>query len=401
MSPNFKKYFSKKESVPKKIPDSIIQELSNRLPRNLKYEQVQDGVLTIQPVNEEMQIKIPKPSEEDEVFKEYLPKNSYEFADFLYRTQRSYIYTGDMDNTFTIAGNSFKLEDVIKKPFEKGKFENLTLRIVPPKFPSPFPLELQFGDIKKEFLVKRIPNPSMQELHFESNSVPYFDINYVLHEDTNTLSFSFKAHLDKTKTISEHIECYKMYKACMNKDLKLKDHPLTEGSIKSDINAENIEKVLNFWEKVKEIEDYLNVEFKPSQDIMMNDASLVEELYRSFIKNKPTKSFITMEELNVSGPKNGFDVNSLIGLAGLSVSFHQTENVTLFEEHLKLNCQIYFFNLYVKDAKKDEGDDMYKLYVEPIEGERIYQSRLYVSSYENISVTQDEFENADVLNMES
>lgn len=401
MSANFKKYFSKKENISKKIPESIIQELSNRLPGNLKYEQIQDGVLTIQPVNEEMQIKIPKPSEENEIFKEYLPKDATELADFLYRTQRSYTFAGDVNNVFNIGGNKFKLEDVFKRPFEKEKYENLTMRIIPHKFSPPFPLEFQFGDIKKEFLIRRIPNPNMHELHFESNSVPYFYINYVLHEDTNTLNFSFKALLDKTTTVSEHIECYKMYKACMNKNLKLKDYPLTAGHIKSDINAQNIERVLNFWERVKEIEDFLNVRFKPSHDILMNDALLVEELYQSFIKNKPSKSYIKMQELNLSGLSEGFDINRLTDLVGVSISVHQIENVKLFEKDLKLNSIIYFFNMHVKDIEKCNGDDMYKLSIEPIAGERIYQSRLYVLSYENISVTQDEFKDAEELRMES
>lgn len=105
------------------------------------------------------------------------------------------------------------------------------------------------------------------------------------------------------------------------------------------------EKSAQFWEKVLEIEEKLNLKFiPPKDDIEFETICLVEQLYQNLICKKPVKQreIITsiISDMNV---KEGVNLDDLIGKQ-IFFQYNATTTFELFEKEFSLPAILGIFN---------------------------------------------------------
>ena len=121
-------------------------------------------------------------------------------------------------------------------------------------------------------------------------------------------------------------------------------HPVGRTQDKAD-DKKFDEKSAQFWEKVLEIEEKLNLKFiPPKDDIEFETICLVEQLYQNLICKKPVKQreIITsiISDMNV---KEGVNLDDLIGKQ-IFFQYNATTTFELFEKEFSLPAILGIFN---------------------------------------------------------
>lgn len=101
---------------------------------------------------------------------------------------------------------------------------------------------------------------------------------------------NFKINIDAAENIERLIQGFSIYKAFLNRNIKINGIDLFGGILKGEIikseNADYIDDVIKYWQKIKQLETVLNVNFKPQSSIPPQDSDLLEIFYKSFVDGK-------------------------------------------------------------------------------------------------------------------
>ncbi|MED3542296.1 abortive infection system toxin AbiGii family protein [Bacillus toyonensis] len=386
MFANFNKALLNNNQKDTKIPKEVLGSLNEKLPNDLVYVEIEDrkGVVALTSNSSSMEFGGLSFNLNNDVFAEFKPSNVKEVLEFLYRTQRKYTISKDANEYITINGNKFKIDEVIKDPFKENEIGKYDITIYPQPFPEPFKLSFEGKGVKKDITFKRQPFADMHKVLFKNIDNETFSISYVLDERDKHLKFNFSLNLENTKTVEETVEALKLYYAFVSGDIKLNGSELNEYAIK-EAEKTSVLETIKFWEKVLELQRRLRVTFIPKSQLEIEDVVLIEKLYRTLIEEKPYKKYINISELTLTGTD---DVGKLLGQSGLSMSFHQHDNVKVFGVNLDLYSIICYFDFKVTDIKSSEinKDDVSKsiLLVEPVEGRKTYQSSIHFSTEQEL-----------------
>ncbi|WP_288586021.1 MULTISPECIES: abortive infection system toxin AbiGii family protein [Lysinibacillus] len=399
MFADFNKAFFKDNEKETKIPKEVLITLSENLPDGFEYTELEDGLVGIVPQKTDIEIGGIKFNLKDKVFKEFTPANSDEAKEFLYRTQRKYEINLTDEDSITINGTSFVIGEIIEKPFKEITKKTHKLSIKPQPFRPPFEVYLEGNGVKKNFLVERQPYADMNKSLFKSNNDENFEISYLLDEKELQLQFNFRLNIDNAIDVWEAIEGLKLYHSCITGNIKLNGEEIS--NIKTNHSDEiTVIETIKFWEKVLNIQDVLNVKFSPKSKLEMEDVEIIEQLYRTLIEKKPFKEFIKINEMTFKGIKE-MNIEDLLELEGLSFSFQQTSELEVLGAKIELFSLVSIFDFRVENFKPlREDEQSYILFLEPIEGKKIYQSTIHFrtkSDSDNYKMDVNVLQNADVI----
>ncbi|HDR7624379.1 TPA: abortive phage resistance protein [Bacillus mycoides] len=380
MFTNFNKAF-KRDKSDTRIPKSILDAMSNKLPSGLKYTQAvkeyckiipEEGDLTIK--FHDLKINIPK---------EIQIKTTEELTEFLYRTQQELETNADV---VTVNGNELKISDLVKSPFkDESHFKEGKIIIKPQPFGEPFPLKIVYDEenIVKEFLVKRQPLPDMNKSLFKSIENDVLDIVYTIDEMENRLNFSVHISISRAETVSQIIEAFKIYIAFIEGKIKISDMPLNSISDEKERGQASI--ALKYWETVQMVADKLNVQFNPNDGDDVENEEWTDKLYRSLVQNKPYKKSSGMANFVTKLTDTTVDAQELIEKGAMAFQFSHEEVVKLYGVDVRLYNAVALLNCKVESVTTiEDTETVQEIKIVPVDEKVIVQSVRHFNNKEDL-----------------
>ena len=346
MFASFNDVFKSKSLREQKVPDVTLKYLSNSLPKGVKYVSDEHGNLTITSSDGS---KITMGGFNVTITDE-MPSvlgNQYsaaQIAKYAYNTQKKIVMNLKEDGIIIVNGERMPVEKFAYNMFDNFSYVNSKFYMVPPKFPEPFELELGCEKYKRKLSFQRVPYASLDKSKFQSVNEDPLRMEFIVCEEDYSVKMTLGFDLKKANTVKDIVETVFIYNAyCDGKGL-LMGHPVGRTQDKAD-DKKFDEKSAQFWEKVLEIEEKLNLKFiPPKDDIEFETICLVEQLYQNLICKKPVKQreIITsiISDMNV---KEGVNLDDLIGKQ-IFFQYNATTTFELFEKEFSLPAILGIFN---------------------------------------------------------
>ncbi|MGH0612024.1 abortive infection system toxin AbiGii family protein [Bacillus cereus] len=382
MFANFNKAF-KRDKSDTRIPQSILNAMSNKLPSGLKYTQADREYCKVIPVEGDLTIKFH--DLKINIPKEIQIKTTEELTEFLYRTQQELETNADV---VTVNGNDLKISDLIKSPFkDESHFKEGKIIIKPQPFGEPFPLKIVYDEenIVKEFMVERKPLPDMNKSLFKSIDNDMLDIVYTIDEKESRLNFSVHINISRAKTISQIIEGFKIYIAFIEGKIKVGDMPLNSISDEKERGQASI--ALKYWETVQIVADKLNVQFNPNDGDAMENEEWTDRLYRTLVENKPYKQSSGMANFVTKLTDATIDAHELIEKGAMAFQFSHEEVVKLYGVEVPLYNAVALLNCKVESVTTvDDNENVQEIKIVPADEKGIDRAVIHFDKKEELEV---------------
>lgn len=389
MFTNFDKVFFKKKEVGNQIPSEVIEVLNDDLPDGLVYQEVENGTLvaiskedlemTISGFSIEMPDDFPIPLEEKPTLGDLL--------DFMYRTQRD-VELKLSNNKISVNGALIDIDKLISFPILKNNVRDFKLLIRPQAFPNPTKLSIRGNGIEKEVLFKRKPYADMKKILVESIGKEAFETSYILDEKTHQLTFNFKIVSENATNIEQIIEALKLYQAFLTGNIEFAGQMLPNNQ-DNELERESIAESILFWTKILELERRLNVSFNPKSSITREDLILLEQLYRSFIENKPFRERSDISSFSMDLFPGG-DIEQLLGTEDMTFQYIQNSVVRLLDVEIYVSSIVGLFDFKVTGIKYVNSEkSKCKMFIEPLQGKEMYSSTLLFENEEEAKSFKD------------
>ena len=252
MCANFKDAFSKK-SV--KIPPSVLNVLSENLPKGFEYKEIEAGVICVTSKN--MKITISK--DNLEIPSDLKDKTFNEILEYFYSTQTNLKIKGKVN----INGEKFDLSELVDMPFSDNKVIDGILELVPEPFKS-FELKISCEGLNKVIKVKRQANENIKKLYFSTIDSDGLNISYVIDNDRQDINFKIDVDIDNCKDIKSTIENLKLVKGFYEGKSKINSETLNLKQVKKKHNydLDVLNNMIDFYTKVDKIGKILNIIIK-------------------------------------------------------------------------------------------------------------------------------------------
>lgn len=380
MFSNFEKAFSEKSAIEEPISKEIIASLSEKLPEGFEYKAVGDGSCGIVPNSSELKlglnIKVP-----DDLLKDFKPSNVKELMEFMYRTQRDFKVITDQEGCISINGMKFKLEDFIKFPLEDitvGKEWFMRAQ----RFQPPFKVSLiGRSGISKLILMQRQPYADMHKSYFKSVDDNILEISYILDEKNGTIKFTLHINIEKSRSAKKIIDGFKIYQSLSKGEVTFAGIDFS----KIITNEENvIEKTIEFWDKILKLEVKLDVEFSLDFPITIEDATLIEKLYRSFVEEKPYKQYVNLEKITLDN-SGKLNKEELLNNKGIVLQMVQKSKQKIWGAELNMYDSIALCDLEISDIVLTKDMKKHELLLRPTTDKGIYESIRHFNKKEEAS----------------
>lgn len=397
MFANFKKAFRKDETTYYKIPQAILESMSDKLPEGFEYVQVGRKTCAIKSKSKKTNIKI-KLKLDDKVN----IKTPEELLEYLYRSQKEV----EIDsNIIELDGVKFNVNDLVKMPFSLNEFDekNIKLILKPIPFSKLIRLIIGYGDKNIEMNFQRQPYEDLHKSLFKSIDRKSLVISYIIDEVSKSITVNITINIGEAKSVEEIVTISEIYKCFKNGKGKIADIELNRGF--DNANEESgLDSSIQFWNKVSLLSKELGILFKPQKEIKKSDIDLVEKLYRSFIQDRAYKEFINIEEIEVTLSKES-DNSSLLNKEGIVLDFVSNNEYNLLGQNLNLWDHVMWCNLKIKDIVLiDKKKFKYKFIIDTESSKKIFQVVKHFKSIEeietyreNISKNVEELENIEIL----
>jgi len=381
------------------VPKEVIDALTNQLPEGFEYGLLDNRALALTPLSEHKEIGGLKMDFNDPIFGDFVPKDTAEALEYLYRTQNPLTLNLADNKGIYINNHFFKMSDVIKFPLEEITTRNHTVSIKPQPFKPPFELKLETPNVTELFLVQRVPYADMNKLKFESINDGSFKISYIIDEKQEKFKFNFKIQFDKVVSSMDMLNALKLYYACLTGDFKLHGHKIKYKNYNEE-EANSVLQNIELWKKILSIEEKLDVKFIPNIGLDIDDEIIIAKIYRSLIENKPFKEFVTINDFTMGKVEDPNTLEDILGKDGISFSLTNEVEINLLGVNIRLFKLTYLFNLIVTDYEVSE--DKFKLLTEAPKDEKTYQAIKFYLNESDIQIFQkemDEFLNSDEISI--
>lgn len=333
------------------IDEKFIDFLNTTAPNGMRYVKESDTLCILQP-EREVTISGLEFDITDELRKKLNDDISIErIVEYMYNSQNSIPLKLPKNECLIINDEKIHLHDLAVGPglqYEKAK---KSFVMIPPKFGSPFSLEVGCENYKEILSVKRVANDSIDIRSFESEESAPLIIKYSLNTTTQSLSLSVKLEISNAKTISDIVTAAEIYNAfILGKGYFVRrDFPISQEIGNATMYDR---RSIVFWKKVICIEKALNISFIPPKTPIDNSIVVqVEELYQNLIESAPVKTHIDVSSLSgkTEPQKSDFsteDKTSILFILSDYVSFN------LFGKDLNLPALMMVFNSKVYKTRK-------------------------------------------------
>ncbi len=381
MFSNFKQAFKKDESKNAKIPQAVLDALSEDLPKGLKYVPIDNQQIKAVP-EEGNEIRITISSLKVKLPDGLKLNSPEELQEFLYRTQQKVQTDGE---SIKINGEKKPLSELIKKPFQPQKIipGKIKYEVEPQPFPEPNPLEVTYEEmgITKVFHVKRQPLADMKKSLFKTIDSDPIEIIFTIDEEDSSVAFNVNMMLSKATSVEEIIKTIELYKGFLNGKVKLAD--VIQTPIMNEVDGiDSIDDALRYWEKVSAISKKLQVEFNPQEEIDEKGLILVDQLYKSLIENSPYKMPVTIENFTTT-TSEALNKSEFSHGKGMAFQYKNTEIFTLYGVKFNIFSAVALLNCKISNIETVETNK-YKFNIEPAHGDSIEQASKHFISQEEL-----------------
>lgn len=346
MFTNFKNTFKENNKENLKIPTEIMKVINRELPKDLKYYQFENGMCGIVSKNAEAitiktQIKIPEIPEE-------IKKEIHDFNDmyeYLYRTQKSCEVVPDEDGNILINNNKIKIENFVKDVILDQKIKKF--QMVPPSFPKPVKMNIQAGNMIKEFSIERQPYESMDTVYLKTVEEKPLCIKFYI-KSNNKVDVNININISEIENVDEIVDACEYYKNFMEGKIILGNSKIESFKGNTENSESHIEDKISFWKKVLEIEKYLNKSFNAKK---LKDDHYIKilRIYKSIIEKKPFRIKNTMNSLNIENYELYEKIVELKG-KNMLIEYNREEEITVFNRKIKVYILERIYNHLIKDV---------------------------------------------------
>ncbi len=398
MFSNFRDTFIKKPQYTSAPPQAVIDSISQELPEGFYYIHSHDGYCMIDaPKGLNIQSGTVLLSDED---KAILPDN-YTIEDILkysYNVQKEITLLPNEDGCFMVNGSYVRAVDFVKAPMRDIDFINAQLRIVPPKFPEPFDLEISGNEHTQKLHINRVPNRNLNVEKYESDGSTVIKVWFTIDPTLATpFTFNITVNMKRAKTVREAISAYYIYNAFADGKGYIGGNPL---SIKDHTPFEKVPvEVIRLAEKLSQLEEYLDVQFDFSKGVTIADAKTADELYRSIIEKKPFKRFKTFDTLSgkghfITASEQGEYINTAIAF-----EFSESKHTSLLNANFTCRAINCIFNAVIASfsANGDEETGDFVIHLTTAPGEKMYESVQYFISEDQLDAFRENKEHITIL----
>ena len=379
MFSKFRETFVKKPQFTSKVPDSVLKTAGKNLPDGFRYVEDHngycrldcDGTLDITGFNAVL------PKEAESVFD---PNGHYTFQDILtysYNTQTTIKLSPDKDGCYTVNGEKIKASDFIVAPLKGIELSNGCLYVRAPTFPNPFPLEIAGNGYTLTLMFQRQTINSINKMSFASVGQAPLKISYILDSANIHSPMQFNISLCPYPSVSDVLAAKEIFNAFSQGDGTLGGVIITPNE---DMTFQGIpDKVLQFWHRLYEIENKLNVKFNAENDLTIGDVKNVDKLYRCLVEEKPFIEY--QKEITLSGFVGESDSiqRKCRENQGREIIFEYVEELKISILGLTLPLcslvDIFDGKLENPTLHSQNGSGNFSVQMLPAEGKRMYTSR--------------------------
>ena len=366
---DFNKVFGKTPQTELKIPQALIDQLSSKLPDGFIYVVDSNNNLTIShDGKKDLKYTISGMALEPTDQQKEILGDDFSFDDIMnlsYNSQKPVPVKLKNDKYVNINGTDIPIEQLSYNPFKPYELVIDSTYIYPFPFPPAFTIKIGNENTKIELSIKRIPNNSLDTMAFKSDDSKCLSIIYYLNPDIHFFSMTMNISLDKATSVQEIIESIEVYKAFI---ARLD----TKNASRYDDEA------LEFWKKVKELEDTLGVVFDPhGNELEFNDVCDIEEIYQNLINKAPIRRNTSINSITSKWEvqKDGI-VEDTLGKP-IYFEFDGRSTVKLFAQEIELPCIVGIFNAVLSRYEKNEATNECTIFLENESDEKqMYTSTL-------------------------
>lgn len=367
---DFDKVFNKQqESIP--IPDGFIDYLNKKLPSGIKYIADNKGncIITSDDNSPSFTLGgfiIILSQEDKKILGASFSQN--DILKLYYNRQAEILLQLQKEGFITINGKEMPINQLIVNPHYPIKFQDGQFFMSPPPFPEPFYLEIGTQNIKRNLLVKRIPHNSIDTIAFESIDNQPLSLNYTMKEKDNSLSLNISYDIKKAKNVRDILDTAEIYNAFWDGEGYL-GNQIIEGTINTNNVRRFSDTSIRFWNKVYDLEEYLNISFSiPIEEITFETICLVEQLYQNLILKNPIKELGKPDTLDFKwSAENRPDFEDSIGKP-VYFEFEATKTFELFGEKITLHGLTGIINCIF--SKVIEKGGVYKFILEDLHADK-------------------------------
>lgn len=370
---DFNQTFKGKPLSETKVPDLVVNKLSESLPEGVKYVADKNGTVRIVSETGEISlggfdVKLP------EDFKAVLGQNATQndLLQLSYNAQRPIEMELSHPGYIKVNGKEIPFERLHYDIFHKTELVDNKLLAYPAKFPEPFEISVSTGDDKYVRILRmsRKPLLSLTEICFQSEVDQPFQMEFLSSvNNAKSGTVTIKMELKFANSIREMVEGVFIYNDFVDGKAKMDGHPFEYDTSKVEMRKYDLTSA-EFWEKVLQIEECLGLHFAPPDgDTDFGAMCDVEFLYRNLICNTPIRQ--NQKLTSVTGRYQHFD-DEVIEKAKEGKFYFQYQaqySFDLFGVRLKLPAVCGLFNAAVKDMEPQK-DGKLKMELKDISSEK-------------------------------
>ena len=392
---DFNKVFGKTPQAELQIPQALIDQLSAKLPDGFIYVADSNNNLTIsRDGKKDLKYTISgmtlEPTDQQ---KEILGKK-YSFEDIMnlsYNSQKPVPVKFKNDKYVTINGKDISIEQLSYNPFKQYELVIDSTYIYPSPFPPDFTITIGNENTRIELLIKRIPNDSLDTMAFKSDDSRCLSIIYYVNPDIHFFSMTMNISLDKANTVQEIIDAIEIYNAFVEGKGYI-FNSLIDARLDTANASRYDDEALEFWKKVKELEDRLQVIFDPHRnELEFEDICDIEEIYQNIINKTPIRCNTCINTITSKWEfsKDGIAEETLG--KPIYFEFDGKSTVKLFSQDIELPCVVGVFNAVLTRYEKNEATNECTLFLENESDEKqMYTSTLRFLNKEELKNYKEE-----------
>ena len=378
---DFNKVFGKTPQTELKIPQALIDQLSSKLPDAFIYVVDSNNNLTIShDGKKDLKYTISGMTLEPTDQQKEILGDDFSFDDIMnlsYNSQKPVPVKLKNDKYVNINGTDIPIEQLSYNPFKPYELVIDSTYIYPFPFPPAFTIKIGNENTKIELSIKRIPNNSLDTMAFKSDDSKCLSIIYYLNPDIHFFSMTMNISLDKATSVQEIIESIEVYNAFIEGKGYIFDSVIHARLDKKNASRYDDE-ALEFWKKVKKLEDTLGVVFDPhGNELEFNDVCDIEEIYQNLINKAPIRRNTSINSITSKWEvqKDGI-VEDTLGKP-IYFEFDGRSTVKLFAQEIELPCIVGIFNAVLSRYEKNEATNECTIFLENESDEKqMYTSTL-------------------------
>lgn len=361
---SFRETFAQGVQGAKRLPSFVVERLSEQLPGDARYYQLDDGTLCLGPSKgKTINVGGLAPTRDYQKRLSGILGRKPTIDDYLqlsYNEQKPIKLQLLNPGEVTINGSPTPLDKLVKGTTGKAFVEEDYFMLIPDPFPPPFHLQLTAEDERGELTldIQRIPTESMSEAKYKSTGYEPFTLSYTIpinskaNRDPMGMGLQFTMNPAKCESLSEAVNIMRVFASLAAGTCRVGDFKPTTTAIEDADSNFNIG-ILHWFEMALQIERKLNLEIDPKSIILNAEAiKTLAELYQGLVLGEPIKepqdSILVTFDADVDP-----QIEEMLQEHNDRMAFtcYGERKYTLFQNDVTLPIALGFFNMKASKTK--------------------------------------------------